>query len=105
VILLLTKGDYLMELWTEKEKEMIIFGYLVGVLAGSHAEEYKKMFGVDLKDPAEALMSGHSLMEHEAAEIYKTFKPNYDIFIKAIREMEESEGGTVEGVKGGTNEC
>jgi hypothetical protein len=96
-----------MELWTEKEKEMILFGYSVGVLAGSRAEEYKKMFGVDLKDPAEALMSGHSLIEHEAAEIYKTFRPRYDMFMQAIRELEEPEGGVkvVKGVEGGTNEC
>ena len=78
-----------MKLWTEKEKEMILFGYSVGVLAGSHAEEYKKEFGVDLEDPTEALMSGHSLIEHEAAEIYKTFKPTYDIFIKAMKELED----------------
>ena len=78
-----------MELWTEKEKEMILFGYSVGVLAGRHAKEHKKEFGVDLENPAEALMCGQDLIEHEAAEIYKTFKPGYDMFMRVIKELED----------------
>ena len=78
-----------MELWTEKEKEMILFGYSVGVLAGIHAEEYKEEFDVDLKDPAEALMSGYHMVDQEAAEIYKTFRPGYDRFMQIIKELED----------------